>query len=95
MAPYALALAQDPEHAAAYLKDVLEGRVSHAEKLLAALGTLAIDDRFEAVEFAFQSESALRSLLMYLGVPVPGSAPQASQPSQNGAGSHPIGGLRA
>jgi hypothetical protein len=71
LAPYALALAEDPKNAAAYLKAVLEKRVDHAEQLLADLGVLAIDERFEAIEFAFQSESALRALLTYLGVPVP------------------------
>jgi hypothetical protein len=76
LAPYALKLAEDPENAAVYLKDVLERRVAHAEQLLADLGVLAIDDRVEAIEFAFQSQSALLRLLMYLGVPVP---------AQNGA----------
>jgi hypothetical protein len=71
LAPYALALAEDPKPAAGYLKDILEKRVDHAERLLADLGALAIDDRFEAIEFAFHSESALRALLTYLGVPVP------------------------
>jgi hypothetical protein len=88
MAPYALALAEDPTHAAGYLKGMLEKRVEHAEQLLADLGTLAIDDRAEAIEFAFQSESALRRLLMYLGVPVP-EAITAS--SHNGAGSNGAG----
>jgi hypothetical protein len=71
LAPYALALAEDPENAAGYLKNVLKGRVDHAEQLLADLGALAIDDRVEAIEFAFQSQSALHRLLMYLGVPIP------------------------
>ena len=71
LAPYALKLAEDPENAAGYLKDVLERRVDHAERLLADLGALAIDDRVEAIEFAFQSQSALHRLLMYLGVPIP------------------------
>jgi hypothetical protein len=74
LAPYALALAEDPKNAAGYLKDALAGRVDHAERLLADLGVLAIDDRVEAIEFAFQSQSALHRLLMYLGVPVPGAA---------------------
>jgi hypothetical protein len=89
LAPYALALAEDPKHAAAYLKDVLERRVDHAEQLLADLGALAIDDRFEAIEFAFQSESALRALLAYLGVPIPGSvsASTGNGAASNGAGS--------
>lgn len=76
LAPYALKLAEDPQNAAGYLQSVLERRVSHAEQLLGALGTLAIDDRVEAIEFAFQSQSALHRLLMYLGVPIP---------AQNGA----------
>jgi hypothetical protein len=71
LAPYALKLAEDPDNAAGYLKDVLERRVDHAERLLADLGALAIDDRVEAIEFAFQSQSALHRLLMYLGVPIP------------------------
>jgi hypothetical protein len=71
LAPYALKLAEDPENAAGYLQSVLERRVSHAEQLLGALGVLAMDDRVEAIEFAFQSQSALHRLLMYLGVPVP------------------------
>lgn len=71
LAPYALKLAEDPENAAGYLKDVLQRRVDHAEQLLADLGALAIDDRVEAIEFAFQSQSALHRLLMYLGVPIP------------------------
>lgn len=71
LAPYALALAEDPNNAAGYLKDALEGRVDHAERLLTDLGMLAIDERAEAIEFAFQSQSALHRLLMYLGVPVP------------------------
>jgi hypothetical protein len=73
LAPYALALAEDPNNAASYLKTALDGRVEHAEQLLADLGTLAIDERIEAIEFAFQSQSALHRLLMYLGVPVPGA----------------------
>ncbi len=71
LAPYALKLAEDPENAAGYLKNVLDRRVDHAEQLLADLGALAIDDRVEAIEFAFQSQSALHRLLMYLGVPIP------------------------
>jgi hypothetical protein len=73
LAPYALKLAEDPENAAGYLQDVLDRRVDHAERLLANLGALAIDERIEAIEFAFQSQSALHRLLMYLGVPVPGA----------------------
>jgi hypothetical protein len=71
LAPYALRLAEHPENAAEYLKEVLELRVDHAERLLADLGVLAMDERVEAIEFAFQSQSALHRLLMYLGVPVP------------------------
>jgi hypothetical protein len=71
LAPYALKLAEDPQNAAGYLQDVLKRRVDHAEQLLADLGALAIDDRVEAIEFAFQSQSALHRLLMYLGVPIP------------------------
>ncbi len=71
LAPYALALAQDPKYAARYLKDALDERVSHAEQLLSDLGALVMDERIEEIEFAFQSDSALRALLTYLGVPVP------------------------
>ncbi len=71
LAPYALALAQDPKNAAAYLKRALDERVDHTEKLLRDLGAMVVDDRIEAIEFAFQSDSALRHLLTYLGVPVP------------------------
>jgi hypothetical protein len=71
LAPYALALAQDHKNAAAYLKAALDDRVSHAEELLSELGALVLDNRIEEIEFAFQSDSALRALLTYLGVPVP------------------------
>lgn len=71
LAPYALRLAENPENAAKCLHEALELRVGHAEQLLADLGVLAMDDRVEAIEFAFQSQSALHRLLMYLGVPVP------------------------
>jgi len=86
LAPYALALAGNPANAPGYLQRVLNDRVEHAEQLLAGLGALAIDDRFEAIEFAFQSESALRALLVYLGVPVP---------SLNGAATGSAGGSDA
>jgi hypothetical protein len=71
LAPYALRLAEHPENAAEYLEEILEKRVEHAEQLLTDLGVLAMDDRVEAIEFAFQSQSALHRLLMYLGVPLP------------------------
>jgi len=71
LAPYALALAQDPKNAASYLKGALDQRVDYTEKLLRDLGAMVVDDRIEAIEFAFQSDSALRALLTYLGVPVP------------------------
>ena len=71
LAPYALALAQDPKNAAAYLKGALDERVDQTEKLLRDLGAMVMDERIEAIEFAFQSDSALRRLLTYLGVPVP------------------------
>jgi len=71
LAPYALRLAEDPANAAGYLRTVLDERVSHAEQLLTTLSMLALDDRTEAIEFAFQSQSALHRLLMYLGVPIP------------------------
>jgi hypothetical protein len=73
IAPYALALAQDPQKsAAAYLQNMVEHRVSHAEELLTGLSRLVVDERIEEIEFAFQSDSALRAVLTYLGVPVPG-----------------------
>jgi hypothetical protein len=71
LAPYALALAQDPKNAASYLKGALDQRVDYTEKLLRDLGAMVVDDRIEAIEFAFQSDSALRAVLTYLGVPVP------------------------
>jgi hypothetical protein len=89
LAPYALALAETPEHAAKYLEDVLETRVRHAEQLLAGLGMLAVDDRAEAIEFAFHSESALRRLLMYLDLPLP---EELAASSRNGASSNGTGG---
>ena len=58
LAPYALALAQDPKDAAAYLKGALEKRVNQTEKLLSDLGALVMDERIEEIEFAFQSDSA-------------------------------------
>jgi hypothetical protein len=73
LAPYALALAQDPKGAAVYLKEALEKRVSQTDKLLSDLGELVTDERIEEIEFAFQSDSALRALLTYLGVPIPSS----------------------
>ena len=71
LAPYALALAQDPKDAAEYLKGALDKRVNQTEKLLRDLGALVTDERIEEIEFAFQSDSALRALLTYLGVPIP------------------------
>lgn len=71
LAPYALALAQDHKNADAQLKGALEKRVSQADKLLSDLGALVTDERIEEIEFAFQSDSALRALLTYLGVPIP------------------------
>lgn len=72
IAPYALALAQDSEQsAAAYLKAMVDRRVSHAEELLARLGNLVVDERIDEIEFAFRSDSALRAVLTHLGVPVP------------------------
>lgn len=72
IAPYALALAQDPQQSAAeHLQTLVDHRVSHAEKLLANLSRLVVDERIEELEFAFQSDSALRAVLTLLGVPVP------------------------
>jgi hypothetical protein len=72
IAPYALALAQEPRDSAAdYLRNMIEHRVSHAEDLLTKLSTLTSDQRVEAIEFAFESDSALRAVLAYLGVDIP------------------------
>jgi hypothetical protein len=72
IAPYALALAQDPEQSAgAYLRAMIEHRVSHAENLLTDLSDLVVDRNIDAIEFAFGSDSALRALLSLLGVPIP------------------------
>ena len=71
LAPYALALAENPEGAAEQLRKVLEARVDQTEKLLKNLTQVALDERFDAIQFAYESESTLRSLLVYLGVPVP------------------------
>lgn len=70
LAPYALALAENPKNAAPYLKAALEDRVDETQKLLRDLGAMLVDDRLEAIDFAFQSNSALRRLLTHLGVPV-------------------------
>jgi hypothetical protein len=86
LAPYALALAQDPKDAAAYLKGALEKRVNQTEKLLSDLGALVADERIEEIEFAFQSDSALRALLTYLGVPIPSRNGEAGAFGGNGHG---------
>lgn len=70
IAPYALALTEDPKNAAAYLQLMLEKRVSHAEKLLDSLGNIVLSgDHVDALEIAFQSDNALRAVLKELGVP--------------------------
>lgn len=72
IAPYALALAQDPEESAGlYLRTMINHRVNHAEELLTELSDLVVDRRVDAIEFAFGSDSALRALLSLLGVPIP------------------------
>jgi hypothetical protein len=71
LAPYALALSQDPKHAADFLRRALNERVNHTELLLRDLGLMVVDEQMEAIEFAFQSDSALRALLTLLGVPIP------------------------
>lgn len=71
LAPYALALAENPEGAAEQLRSVLEARVGQTEKLLKNLNQTALDDRLDAIQFAYDSESTLRALLVYLGVPIP------------------------
>ncbi len=71
IAPYALALAQDPEeNAGAYLRAMIDHRVSHAEDLLKELSDLVVDKNMDAIEFAFGSNSALHALLSLLGVPI-------------------------
>ena len=86
LAPYALALAQDPKDAAGYLKGALDKRVNQTDKLLSDLGTLVMDDRVEEIEFVLASDSALRSLLTYLGVPVPSGNGEAGTFGGNGHG---------
>lgn len=71
LAPYALALAQKPDNAAQLLSSALNGRVEQTQQLLRDLSLMVVDDRIEAIDFAFESDSALRRLLAYLGVPVP------------------------
>jgi hypothetical protein len=71
LAPYALALAENPKGASEQLRKVLEDRVSQTETLLKNLIQTSLDGRMDALEFAYQSESTLRALLVYLGVPVP------------------------
>jgi hypothetical protein len=87
IAPYALALAQDPEESAArYLRNMLEHRVSHAENLLAQLGDVVGDPtQLDALEFAFGTDSALRAVLSYLGVPVPDRDPGNGDGNRAGA----------
>jgi hypothetical protein len=86
LAPYALALAQDPKDAAGYLKGALEKRVKQTEKLLNDLGALVMDERIEEIEFAFQTDSALRALLTYLGVPIPSKSEEAGAFGADGHG---------
>lgn len=89
IAPYALALAQDPEDSAgAYLRAMIQHRVSHAEGLLTELSDLLAERNIDAIEFAFGSDSALRSLLSALGVPIP------ARPADDGM-SEDTGDLRA
>ncbi len=83
LAPYALALAQDPKNAASYLQGALVKRVDQTDELLRNLVDLAGNDRVEAVEFAFQSQSVLLKLLAFLGVPVPALA--GANSDQSGA----------
>lgn len=72
IAPYALALAQDPElSAGVYLRAMIEHRVSHAEGLLTELSDLVVDQNMDPIEFAFGTDSALRALLKLLGVHIP------------------------
>lgn len=71
LAPYALALSQDRKNASKYLRSALDTRVNHTENLLRSLSMMVLDDNIEAIEFAFQSDSALHRLLTLLGVPIP------------------------
>lgn len=87
LAPYALALAENPKNAHRYLTEVLTKRVDHAEQLLASLSALALNEqRLEDLEFVFQSESALRALLVYLGVPVPSAEDEPAEAVSAGGG---------
>lgn len=70
IAPYALALTENPKNAAGYLTTLLEKRVNHAQMLLNELSDIVTDrDHVDALEIAFQSQSALRAVLLELGVP--------------------------
>ncbi|MGH3244541.1 MAG: hypothetical protein ACRDNL_29515 [Spirillospora sp.] len=71
IAPYALALTEDPKNAASYLQLMLEKRVGNAEVLLDHLSKIVLSgDHVDALEIAFQSDSALRAVLRELGVPM-------------------------
>lgn len=82
IAPYALALAQDPEESAGlYLRRMIDHRVKHAEALLTDLSDIVANPAsLDAIEFAFESDSALRAVLSHLGVPV---APRGSAGSDH------------
>jgi hypothetical protein len=86
LAPHALALAEDPEGAAGHLREALDRRVKQTEQLLNDLGALVVDERIEEIEFVFQSDSALRALLAYLGVPIPSGNGEAGVFTGNGHG---------
>lgn len=89
IAPYALALAQDPEeNAAVYLRAMIQHRVGHAEDLLTELSDLVVDRNIDAIEFAFGSDSALRALLSLLGVPIPPRGSVDGESQDTGEDSH-------
>lgn len=83
LAPYALALAENPKGAAEQLRKVLEARVDQTEKLLMNLSQTALDDRLDAIQFVYGSESTLRALLVYLGVPVPSENGTSAEKGRN------------
>ncbi|MFC4534076.1 hypothetical protein [Sphaerisporangium dianthi] len=74
IAPYAMALAQEEGDATQVLRYMLKERFDESDRLFKALSDLVVDHReLEEFDFIVQSDSALRSLLHHLGVPV---APQ-------------------
>lgn len=86
IAPYALALTEEPEHAASYLQLMLDKRIGNAVELLDNLSKIVLSgDHVDALEIAFQSDSALRAVLRELGVPMGDPRLGASNGASNGA----------